>query len=135
MKVSISARLISQILVLVTYDLLIGGDPFVAAIRGNAFTRTMSEQLQMEQIKDESANVVTKVTEQSFASQLQQKLIEALGEVKFRKGMEFLLGSTMLADEMVNEDHLLDMIEEIIGIENLQYLEDMYQLLTYSNAR
>jgi uncharacterized HAD superfamily protein len=106
-------------------------DPLEAALRGNAFNKTFSEQI-MQQNKLDNMNDITKSTEESFAVQLQNKLIDALGEDKFRRGMEFLLSSTLLAYETTDDDHLLNIVEEIIGIENLQYLEDMYQLLTYN---
>lgn len=58
-----------------------------------------------------------------------RKLVMLLGVDRLEKGLQFL-SSTYLEDENADEEYLLNILEEIVGTENLYCLEDMYYILS-----
>ncbi len=72
-------------------------------------------------------------SELKYLEELQSRLVSILGKQKYFAAIEFL-SSTLLVDEATDDDQLLSMLEEIIGSENLQYLEDLYQIVSYQNS-
>lgn len=61
---------------------------------------------------------------------LYERLLDALGPEKLKASLSFLVSNEIVNEEW-DEDLLLSKLEQIIGEENLGYLEDMYQLLNY----
>jgi hypothetical protein len=61
--------------------------------------------------------------------QIYRKLEMLLGADRLEKGLQFL-SSTHLEDESADEEYLLNMLEEIVGTENLYCLEDMYYIMS-----
>jgi hypothetical protein len=64
------------------------------------------------------------------SNELYHKLIDLLSENVFQTGMQFLSSNEMI-DESYSEDEILLKLEDILGLDNLIYIEDMYQLLNY----
>jgi hypothetical protein len=68
--------------------------------------------------------------ERKYISDLRCQLTKELGVEKLKAGVEFL-SSTMLMDEATDDDSLLNILEGVIGADNLQYLEDLYQIVAF----
>lgn len=92
----------------------------------------MNHQAEVAVSADESNNHQRTDTEIEiqYVTDLQNRLLSVLGKEKFYSGINFL-SSTLLVDEAADDDQLLSMLEDIIGTENLQYIEDLYQIISY----
>lgn len=111
---------------------LVDNDPF-----GNTLadlTKSLKGQANAVESANEYDSQKTALdSERQYVMELENRLISVLGKGKYDAGIGFL-SSTLLVDEATDDDQLLSMLEEIIGPENLQYLEDLYQIISYHHG-